>query len=83
MTVAARISDVINSFSVSFLLCSFIFTKVMTEIEPFYRIHDLHPTATGYFPLTQQSTVSAAELVHVYHFRLMINFLSVFSRMVK
>lgn len=29
----------------------------MTEIEPFYRIHDLHPTATGYFPLTQQNTV--------------------------
>lgn len=37
--------------------CSFIFTKVMTEIEPFYRIHDLHPTATGYFPSTPQCNV--------------------------
>ncbi|XP_031620632.1 TBC1 domain family member 5 homolog A isoform X2 [Contarinia nasturtii] len=34
----------------------FIFTKVMTEIEPFYRIHDLHPTATGYFPSNPQCT---------------------------
>lgn len=30
----------------------------MTEIESFYRIHDLHPTATGYFPLNTQNTVS-------------------------
>lgn len=29
----------------------------MTEIEPFYRIHDLHPTATGYFPATAPSSV--------------------------
>lgn len=33
----------------------------MMEIEPFYRIHDLHPTATGYFPLTQQNAT-------VFHF---------------
>lgn len=30
----------------------------MTEIEPFYRIHDLHPTATGYFPSTQVVSVN-------------------------
>ncbi|XP_055324041.1 TBC1 domain family member 5 [Sitodiplosis mosellana] len=48
----------------------FIFTKVMTEIESFYRIHDLHPTATGYFPSTPQcanhgevNTVSDLEVV--------------------
>lgn len=29
----------------------------MTEIESFYRIHDLHPTATGYFPLNTQCAV--------------------------
>lgn len=48
------IKIIIKTKSIHF--CSFIFTKVMAEIEPFYRTHDLHPTATGYFPLTSPCT---------------------------
>lgn len=30
----------------------------MKEIESFYRIHDVHPNATGYFPATPTLSVS-------------------------
>lgn len=34
-----------------------LFNHVMVEIEHFYRINDVRPTATGYFPISQYSSV--------------------------
>lgn len=34
----------------------------MLEIQPFYRIHDLHPNAAGYFPSSPQTAVCVYRL---------------------
>lgn len=43
-----------------FSCCSAIFSKIMDKIASFYRITDLVPTATGYFPVVTPASPSSS-----------------------
>jgi len=59
------------------LFCSTLFCRIMSGIESYYRISDLTPTPTGYFPANIQSPQGNVSLaVCIVYFR---NYLEVMS----